>query len=215
VNPARQSSPHPHSINYSPDERFAIVCDLGLDRIMVYRVDFAAGSLTLDVAAGVAAHPGSGPRHLAFHPNGRFAFVINEIGNTIVSYNYDAATGKLSEIESVPTLPDGWTGENTAADIHVSPSGRFVYGSNRGNDSIVIYGVDPSTGRLSYVGHQSTFGKTPRGFVVDASGRLLLAANQDSDNIVTFQIDQATGLLSHTGETACPSPVCLKLAAIR
>jgi 6-phosphogluconolactonase len=209
VNPNRQQGPHAHSINLDWDNRFAVAADLGIDEVVMYRLDLQSGKLVRD--SSVKAAPGAGPRHFDFHPNGQFGYLINELGNTITAYAYYPINGRLGEIESVPTLPKDWQGANTTADIHVSPPGRFVYGSNRGHDSIVIYAIDEATGRLSYVGHQSTQGQKPRNFAIDPSGTYLLAANQDSDTIVSFRIDAETGKLTPTGHVASvPMPVCIR-----
>lgn len=212
VNPERQQGPHAHSINLDPTNRYALVADLGLDKVLVYRLDFAHGKLVPNDPPFVAVAPGAGPRHLDFHPSRRYAYVINEIGSTITAFDYDALRGTLREIHTVPTLPNGYSGTNSCADLHVHPSGRFLYGSNRGHDSIVIYAIDEATGRLAHVGHQSTGGRTPRNFAIDPGGSLLLAANQDTDNIVTFRIDQQSGKLTPTGqEVKALTPVCLKI----
>lgn len=211
VNPWRQQGPHAHSINLDPANRFAFVCDLGIDKVLVYRFDSRQGKLIPNDPPSISSAPGVGPRHLDVHPSRRFVYVINEIGSTLTAYAYDEARGTLSEIQTVPTLPAGFSGTNHTADIHVHPSGKFVYGSNRGHDSIVIFSIDNQTGRLTYVGHESTRGQTPRNFGIDPTGTFLLAANQRTDTIVTFRIDQATGKLSPTGHVvSVPSPVCLK-----
>jgi 6-phosphogluconolactonase len=213
VNKSRQSEPHTHSANVDPSNRFVYVCDLGLDQIVVYEMDLTHGRLRRDEKRIVRARPGCGPRHLSFHPNLRWAYVINEIDSTISLYDYDPTTGMLAERQHVSTLPAGWSGENTTAEVRVAPSGRFVYGSNRGHDSIAIYSVDQSTGELTLVGIEPSRGRTPRNFALTPDGALCLVANQDSDNIVAFRVDQSTGLLSATGvETASPSPVCLTFA---
>jgi 6-phosphogluconolactonase len=207
-NPQRQEKAHAHSINVDPTGRYALVCDLGLDLVISYRIDVDAGKL---IRRGeTKAHPGAGPRHLTFHPNGQIAYVINELDSTIAVYAYDG-DGGLSELQVVSTLPAGFTGENTTAEVRVHPSGRFVYGSNRGHDSLAVFAVDGATGRLSSLGHVSTQGKTPRNFNFDPSGRLLLAANQDTDTIVAFRLDEATGQLTPTGRVNdSPSPVCIR-----
>ena len=207
--PERQEGPHAHSVNLSPDNRFAFVADLGMDKVMVYRLDPAAGKLTPHQEVSVV--PGAGPRHFDFHPNGKYAYLINEIGNTMTAFAYDAGAGKLTELQTLPTLPDGFSGTSHTADVHVHPSGKFLYGSNRGHDSIVIYGIDQRNGKLTLVGHQPTQGKTPRNFAIDPSGTFLHAEHQDSDTIVTFRIDQQTGKLAPTGQVVdVPQPVCLK-----
>jgi 6-phosphogluconolactonase len=215
VDPRRQEAPHAHSINPDLEHRNVLVCDLGMDQVLTYRLDRATGRLIAGEPSSVQARAGAGPRHLDYHPNGRFVYVINEINSTITAYTYDAESGRLDEVQTVPTLPDGFTGSSTCADIHVAPSGRFVYGSNRGHDSLVIFAVDEQTGKLDYVGHESTRGKTPRNFAITPAGDLLLAANQDTDNIVVFQVDQQTGKLKPTGQQVeIPTPVCLKFATL-
>jgi len=212
VNPSRQTSPHAHSINLDPTERFALVADLGLDRIVVYRLDRDNRKLVLNDPPFATAAPGAGPRHLHFHPNGRFVFVINEIASTVTSYSWDGNRGSMAEIQTLSTLPPGWVGENSTADIHVHPSGKFVYGSNRGHDSLAVYSIDETTGRLTYISNESTLGKTPRNFAIDPTGQFILAANQDSDSIVSFRVDQSTGKLTPTGDVVSTgTPVCLKI----
>jgi 6-phosphogluconolactonase len=201
VNKSRQEGPHGHSIYMDPFNRYVLSCDLGLDKVMIYRYDAAKGVLTPSSPAYTVTEPGAGPRHLAFHPNKRYAYVINEMGNTIVAYTYDQHTGLMTMFQTVSTLPDGFTGDNTTAEIAVHPSGKFLYGSNRGDDSIAIFTVDPATGKLTAAGRQSTQGKTPRNFAIDPTGQFLLAANQNSDNVVVFRIDQQTGQLTPTGNS--------------
>lgn len=210
-NKSRQEGPHAHSINLDASNRHALVADLGLDKVMVYRFDPAKGSLLPNDPPFGSVAPGAGPRHLVFSPEEKHVYVMDEVNSTVTAFNYDNKSGKLDEIQAVSTLPEGFKGSNTTADIHLSPNGRFLYGSNRGHDSIVIFRVDPATGRLSYVGHQSTQGKTPRNFGIDPTGRYLLAANQDSDSVVVFRIDPDSGQLTPTGTTVEVSmPVCVK-----
>ncbi len=214
ADPRRQTSPHAHSINVDPANRYALVCDLGLDRVMVYRLDLTRGKLVPNDEPWAPTRPGAGPRHLTFHPNGRYVYVINEIDSTLAVYSYDAERGTLKERQVLSTLPEGYAdaARNTTAEVRVLPSGRFVYGSNRGHDSIVIFAADESGGKLTYVGHESSRGKGPRNFVIDPTGRLMLVANQDTDDIVAFWIDPATGQLTPTGQvTRTPSPVCVRL----
>jgi 6-phosphogluconolactonase len=208
---ARQDRPHPHSVFFSPDQRYLFVPDLGLDRIRAYTID-PEGKLRFH--GDTPTQPGAGPRHLAFHPNGKFAFVINEIDSTINSYQYDANAGTLQWIETVPTLPvDAGPIENTCAEISVSEDGRYLYGSNRGHDSIVVYRIDAETGRLTYVEHVSTEGQHPRHFALMPGGRLLLAANRDTNNLVLFRVDPESGKLTFTGKTVNASkPVCVQAA---
>ncbi len=211
VHPRRQTGPHAHSANLDPTNRFAFVPDLGMDKVMIYKLDIAAGKLVAGEQPWAEVAPGAGPRHFTFHPNMLYAYVINEIGSTITAFAYDMANGKLTEVQTVPTLPEDFDGESTTADIHVHPSGKFLYGSNRGHDSIAIFEVDEATGKLTPIGHESTQGKSPRNFGLDPTGTFLLAANQNSDTIVSFRIDTATGKLTPTGHvTNVPSPVCVK-----
>lgn len=215
VNTERQQGPHGHSINFDPPNRFAFAADLGIDKVLIYRLDTAAGRLAPHEVPFASVAPGSGPRHFDFHPNGQFAYLINEIGCTVTAFAYDANRGALSEIHTVGTLPEGFEGRNTTADVHVHPSGKYLYGSNRGHNSLAIFGVNEANGRLTPAGHQSTGGKTPRNFAIDPTGKYLLAANQDTDNVVTFRIDGETGQLTPTGEeTEIPIPVCLKFMAV-
>jgi 6-phosphogluconolactonase len=211
IDPRRQSSPHAHSVTLDAANRFAFVPDLGLDKLMIYRFDPKRGMLEPNATPWIKMKPGSGPRHLSFHPSGRFAYLVNELDSTVAVLSYDGGAGSFEHLQTIPTLPQGFTGESTCADIHVSPSGTFVYASNRGHDSIVIYRVDPASGILSYVSHESTRGSTPRSFDIDPTGRFLLAANQDSNSVVTFRIDPQSGALQATGDVAVvPTPVCVK-----
>ena len=212
VNPDRQEQAHAHSINLDAQNRFAYVPDLGQDKVVIYRLDLDSGALVSNDPAYVESEPGAGPRHFDFHPNGTRAYVIDELGCTITGYDYDSNSGSLTPFQTVGTLPTaGFGRHNTTADIHVHPSGRFVYGSNRGHDSIAIFSVDEETGHLTAAGHESTQGWTPRNFAIDPSGEFLLAANQDSDTIVSFRIDGESGALQPTGSvTEIPMPVCLK-----
>jgi 6-phosphogluconolactonase len=211
VNLDRQTHAYSHSINPDLNNQFALVADLGMDKIMVYRMDLERGKLVPNDPPSASARPGSGPRHLAFHPNGHWVYVIHEIDATVAFLEYEPDRGTLEERQSLSTLPEGYAGQKSCADILVHPSGRFVYGTNRGHNSIVIFAVDQTSGQLSLVGHESTQGETPRGFVLDPSGRFLLVGNQNTDTIVTFQIDQATGRLAPTGHVAqVPTPVCLR-----
>jgi len=212
VNPKRQEGPHAHSIVVDPSNRYVYAADLGLDKIMIYKFDSERGKLTPNDQPWVKTKPGAGPRHFTFHPNGKFAYVINELDSTIVAYSYNEDRGTLREIQTVSTLPEGFKVINYPADIHVAPSGKFLYGSNRGHDSIVIYRVDEETGKLACIGHESTRGEFPRNFAIDPSGNFLFAANQNTDNIVVFRINQQTGLLEPTGHvTKVPTPVCIKI----
>jgi 6-phosphogluconolactonase len=214
VNPQRQQGPHAHAAYFDAHNRFVFVPDLGLDKVMIYRFDADNGKLTANDPAFVSMAPGAGPRHLAFHPNGHFAYVINEINSTVTVLAYDAARGALKPIESVSTLPEGFRGKSTCAEVVVHPSGKLLYGSNRGHDSIVAYAIDARTGKLRLIGHEPTQGKAPRNFAIDPSGAFLLAANQDGDNVVVFRIDAENGKLQATGHSIkVGAPVCVEFAA--
>ena len=211
VNPARQQEPHAHSINIDPGNRYAFAPDLGTDKIVIYELDLTHGKLKPNNPPWALVHAGAGPRHFDFHPNGRWGYAINELDSSMTAFDYDSSTGALTEIGSIDTLPEDFNDTSHCADVHVSPSGKFVYGSNRGHDSIVIFAVNERTGRLTRVGHESTQGETPRNFAIDPTGTLLLAANQASSTVVTFRIDSETGELDPTGHVAdVPTPVCLK-----
>jgi len=208
---ARQEGPHAHCIVISPDDRFAFSADLGADLIVGYRIDHATGTLTRHQALPMPA--GSGARHLVFSPDARHAYVICELDSSIAALGYDAPSGELGFIDAWPMLPAGFQGDSHCADIQLHPSGLFVYGSNRGHDSITMFRVDPSTGRLTLIGHRSTEGRTPRTFAISPDGRFLLAANQDSDTVVIMPIDPDTGDLGATVSVArVPTPVCLRFA---
>ncbi len=214
VNPGRQSEPHAHAIMIDPDNRYAFAPDLGLDKILIYQLDLDNGKLNANTQPWARVHPGAGPRHLDFHPNGKYAYVINEIDSTFTAFRYDANTGSLSEIQSISTLPEDFDGTSHCADVHVHPSGKFLYGSNRGHDSIVICEIDQETGMLSYLGCESTRGQAPRNFGLNPEGTFLLAANQQTSNIVTFAVNPDSGELTETGNVAeVPNPVCLKMLA--
>lgn len=210
-NAERQEAPHAHSVILDAANKFAFVNDLGIDQILIYGFDDRTGKLTPNVAQrSYATRPGAGPRHFKMHPDGRFAFVVNELDMTITSLAFDANAGTLREVQTISTLPADFKGENSCADLHVSPNGDFLYASNRGHDSIVSYQIDKRTGRLALIEHVPTGGKTPRNFAIDPTGSYLLAANQRSDSIVVFSIDSRSGKLTSTGNTlATPSPVCL------
>jgi len=215
IDPVRQQGPHAHAVTLDEAGRFAFVPDLGLDKVMTYRFDPKRGMLEPNQVPWVKMKPGAGPRHVAFHRSGHFAFLVNELDSTLASLAYDGRRGVFKVLQIVSTLPEGYEGESTCADIQVSPGGAFVYGSNRGHDSIVTYRINQRTGRLTYVGHQSTGGRTPRSFGIDPSGRFLLAANQDSDTVVTFEIQAKTGKLMPTGHAIqVPTPVCVKFLTV-
>jgi len=206
-----QKGPHAHCIILDSANRHALAADLGVDKVMIYRFDRAMGKLKPANPQSASLKPGAGPRHLAFHPSGKYLYVINEIDSTISAFSYNGTNGALTPLQTVSTLPKDFSGKNDCADVHVSPSGRFLYGSNRGHDSIVVFAIDNRTGTLTYVENVPTQGKTPRNFTLDPTGKFLLAANQNSDTVVTFRIDPASGRLKPTGQvTQIPTPVCLK-----
>lgn len=218
VNPARQKSPHAHVVTVAPGDRHVLCADLGLDQVLVYQLDASRASLRPNDPAFARVPPGSGPRHLAFHPNGRFVYAINELLCTMSVFAWDAARGSLQDVQLISTLPAGEPLQPSfsTAEVAVHPSGRFVFGSNRGHHSIVSYAVDAATGRLTLVGHASTGGKTPRHFAVDPTGSWLLAENQDSGTVVVLRIDSQTGRLTPTGQSvAVPFPVCAVFVPVR
>jgi 6-phosphogluconolactonase (cycloisomerase 2 family) len=210
--PKEQNQSHPHDIVFDPSGRYLIVPDKGFDRIFIFDFDSASGQLTPANPPFVTVHSGSGPRHLVFHPEGNYAYLINELGSTVSVFVYNSAGPALTHLQTLSTLPDDFEGDNTTAEIMIDPSGRYVYGSNRGHDSIVVYAIDEGSGYLSPVQWISSGGKVPRFFMLNKSGRLVYAANQDSDNITFFKVDPATGHLAPTGQVIqTGSPVCIKV----
>lgn len=206
-NAKRQEQAHTHSFNITPDGSFAIAADLGMDKMMMYRIK--DGALSLHCVTETA--PGAGPRHLVFHPNGRFAYVSMELNGTVGAYRYGVGTS--SEIQTLPTLPTDFSGDNTVSEVQITPDGRFLFVGNRGHESLAIYAVDPETGTLTARGHESTRGQHPRHFNIDPTGRFLIAANMHSDTIVVFRIDPQTGQLEFTGsEIPVPAPSCVRFS---
>jgi len=217
VNPARQKEPHAHSVTLSPDNRFAFVADLGTDRIHAYTFDPARGLTAAKPKLDTRLTPGSGPRHFSFSPDGQHAYGINEMLCTVTAFRYEAATGRLSEVGSVPTVPTGtdMTGVSTA-EVRVHPSGKFVFGSNRGHDSIAVFARDAASGKLTPVEVRKIGGQTPRNFNIDPSGRFLLAAGQNSHDIRSFRIDPTSGKLTPTDQRwEVGSPVCLRFVPLK
>ena len=213
----RQASPHAHSINIDPSGRFAVTADLGLDKMLVYSFDAKKGSLTANKPAGTAVKPAAGPRHFSFHPNGKFGYVINEINMTVTAFAWNSKAGTLKELQTLSTLPPGKSVEKgmSTADVQVAVGGRFLFGSNRGHNTIVSYKINRKTGQLTYVGNFSTGGETPRNFGLDPSGRFLLAENQKSGTIHILRINRRTGELKPTGSVVkVPAPVCVKMLAV-
>lgn len=209
-NAARQEGPHAHCVALSPDGTFVFVCDLGLDQVLAYRYDGAAGKLTPNDPPFTALKPGAGPRHMAFHPNGKFAYVINELNSTVTALAYDAQKGALHELQSISTLPENFQGANTTAEIAVHPSGKFLYGSNRGQDTVALFAINQDDGKLSFVDAQSSGGRKPRNFGIDPASAQLVIANQDTNTLLACRIDERDGRLKPSGVLAdCPSPVCV------
>jgi 6-phosphogluconolactonase len=211
VNPRRQKVSHAHSINVSPDNRFAFVADLGIDKIMIYKLDVEKGTIVANSPPFIKVKPGAGPRHFVFHPNGKYAYVINELDCTVTAFTYESIPGVLKEIQTITTLPNGFNGSNTCAEVRVHPGGKFLYGSNRGHDSIVVYRVDLADGKLAYVEHETADIKTPRNFNIDPTGKFCLVANQGKDSVVVFRINKETGALEPTGhKVSVAKPVCVR-----
>jgi 6-phosphogluconolactonase len=207
----QQKGPHAHCIILDTAERYALAADLGIDKVMIYRFDPMTGKLTPGQQPSAELQQGAGPRHLTLHPNGKYLYVINELDSTMTAFKYNGTNGTLTQIETVSTLPSDFSGVSYCADVHVSPSGKFLYGSNRGHNSIVVFEIDQRSGKLKALEHVSTEGNWPRNFVIDPSGRFLLVANQRSDNVVTFTIHPQTGRLKPNGQVAeIPVPVCLR-----
>ncbi|WP_179232670.1 lactonase family protein [Paenibacillus rigui] len=205
----RQDSAHPHSIYTDPSDQFVIVPDLGLDKLIVYRLDRDNGKLQPHDEVAVA--PGSGPRHFAFHPALPYAYVIQELSSTVTAFTYDRQNGKLTEIQSITTLPADFEGTSSTAEVQISPCGSYLYGSNRGHDSIVVFSIDKDSGKLSLVQHQSTLGQHPRHFSLTPSGSYLLAANKDSNSVHVFRVDKESGKLHTTGEhISIAQPTCVR-----
>ncbi len=212
----RQLGPHGHSVNIPQSNQFLLTTDLGLDKIFSFRIDAAKATFTANDPPFTSVQPGSGPRHLAFTPDERYLYLLNEIGSSINAFRYDATHGSLTNIQTISTLPSDFHGESAGAEIAVDHAGRFVYASNRGHDSIAQFAIDQASGKLSIAGWTPSGGKTPRHFELDPAGAMLFAENQDSDNIVAFTVDAKTGRLTATGKTyAAPTPVCLKFVPVQ
>src|SRR5262245_2179946 len=211
VDPQRQEGPHAHCVTVDAANRFVFVCDLGIDRVVSYRYDAARRTLAPNERGSAAAKPGAGPRHMVFRPDGRFAYVVNELNSTVTVYRYDAAAGALREVHSVPTLPEHFDRPSTTAEIDVHPSGKWLYVSNRGHDSVVLFAIAAADGRLTHVEDQASGRARPRHFGIEPSGNHMAIGNQDSDSVLVCQIDAASGRLRPSGVLASvPSPVCMK-----
>lgn len=205
----RQQGPHAHNVKMSPDGKYCFISDLGLDKIVTYKFDENYEKLTLNEPSYAVVSTGAGPRHFTFHQNGKFAYVINELDSTVSVFHY-VGDGKLNLKQTLTTKPAGWTEYNNCADIHVHPNGKFLYGSNRGNNSIVIYEINPEDGKLTLVGHESTRGDWPRNFALSPSGDYLLVANRRTNDVQIFAVDQESGKLTHKSSLELPAPICLK-----
>jgi 6-phosphogluconolactonase len=210
VHPTRQQGPHAHCVTLDPANRFAFVCDLGLDKILAYRFDAQKGTLTPVEIANVSTKPGAGPRHMVFRPDGKFAYLINELNSTVSVFSFDAKSGKLTEVQTESTLPPYYEGKNSGAEIDIHPSGKWLYVSNRGNESVILFDVDRDKGTITYTEEQGTGGKTPRHFGIQPSAKHLAIANQNSDTVLVCRIDDGNGRLKPSGVFAeAPSPACV------
>jgi 6-phosphogluconolactonase len=215
INPQRQAGPHAHCIQVSTDNRLVVVADLGLDKLLVYRFDASTGSLTPARPPSYGVDPGSGPRHIAFTPSGKFVYAVNEMKSTVTVFAYDAAAGSLRKRQTISTLPNDFTGRNSTAEVAVAPKGKFLYVSNRGHNSLAVFQIDRKDGSLTEVGWTPSGGKTPRHFAIDPSGRWLFAANQGSNEITLFQIDSGSGRLTPAPRPmSVVSPVCVVIVPL-
>ena len=215
VDPVRQTHAYAHSIIVSPDNRFVLVADLGVDKLFVYRFDEKTGSLTPNTPAFVSVPPGAGARHVKFHPNGRWVYLINEMGSIVLGYDWDAAKGALTEFQNVSTLPADFKGANACAEVEIHPNGKFLYGTNRGHDSLAVFSIDPANGHLAPIQHISSGGKTPRNFAFDPTAKWIVCTNHGSNNAVVFRVDAETGRLTQQGEPiSVPAPFCERFLAV-
>jgi len=211
IDPKRQARPHAHSVIFDPTNRYLLVPDLGIDKIVVYEFDSETGTIAYSQEKSISVTAGSGPRYLEYHPSGTFAYLINELNSTVTAFRVNKERAVLSEIQNIRTLPAGFEGESTCADLHITPSGQYLYASNRGHDSLAIFAIDQNSGKLELIGFESTKGETPRNFAIEPNGEFLLVGNQDTDNIVIFRIEH-DGTLKDTGiQIEVPTPVCIKI----
>jgi 6-phosphogluconolactonase len=216
TNPQRQTHAYAHSIITSPDNRFVLCADLGVDKIYIYHFDARDGSLRPNDPAFVSVAPGSGARHVKFHPNGRWVYLINEIGSTVMGFNWDAVKGTLTQFQTISTLPADFKGTSTCAEMEIHPNGKFLYGSNRGDDSLAVFAIDQASGQLSLVQHISSAGKTPRNFAFDPTAKWIVCTNHGSDNAVVFAVDPDTGELTQHGDpVSVPYPFCERFLPVR
>lgn len=216
VNPERQSHAYAHAILVDPTNRFVLVPDLGLDKLFVYRFDAAKGTLTPNDPPAAIIAPGSGPRHVRFHPNGKWVYLISEIGSTVTAFNWDSTRGALTQFQTISTLPADFKGASACAELEIHPNGKFLYGSNRGHDSLAMFAIDQSNGKLTLLGHVPSGGRTPRNFAFDPTARWIICTNHGSNNALVFRVDADTGLLTQTGApVAVPSPFCERFLPVR
>ena len=216
VDPDRQTHPYVHSCNIDPSGKYMLACDLGVDKIYIYRLDPASRSLSDANPPTVSVAPGSGPRHLSFHPNGKFAYLVTEMGGTVAAYSWDSTSGQLRALQTVSTLPPAFLGYNKSAEVRILPNGKFLYASNRGPDDLAIFAIDPTQGTLKLLGFQPTGGKGPRDFAIDPTGNFLFAANQDSDSVTVFRVNADTGMLtSMNAALKVPVPICVTFLPVR
>jgi 6-phosphogluconolactonase len=214
VDPKRQTGPHAHAVEFDRQGKFVYVPELGLDKVMIYELDQSTGAVKPASQPWVKVAPGAGPRQLVMHPKADFAYLINELNCTMTAYGYDPKTGALTELQTLTTMPpEGFDKHNSCAEVQITPDGRFLYGSNRGHNSLVIYAIDAKTGLMTLVGHESTRGEIPRNFEVGPTGRFLIAANQDTNNLVPFRLDPETGKLTAVGQSVeAGTPICVRFA---
>ena len=216
VHPQRQTHAYAHSIIPAPTNQHVLVADLGVDKVFVYRFDAQDGSLKPNDPPSITIAPGSGPRHVKFHPNGRWVYLINEMASTVAAFNWDSATGTLTEFQTISTLPADFKGTSTCAELEVHPNGRFLYGSNRGHDSLAVFAIEPATGRLSSVEHVPSGGKTPRNFAFDPTAKWIVCTNHNSNNAAVFRVDENSGRLTATGApVSVPGPFGLQFLPVR
>jgi 6-phosphogluconolactonase len=216
VNPVRQTHPYAHSIIVDPSNRFALVADLGLDKLFVYRFNAQDGSLQTNDPPFASIAPGSGPRHVKFHPNGKWVYLISEIASTVTAFNWDSTNGALGQFQTISTLPENFKGVNTAAEIMIHPDGKFLYASNRGDNSLAVFAIDQTNGTLTPIEHVPSVGKTPRNFAFDPTGKWILCSNQDSNFAVVFRVDENTGKLTQAGDpVSVPYPFCERFLPVQ
>jgi 6-phosphogluconolactonase len=216
INPQRQTQPHPHSIYTDPTDRFVLVPDLGQDKVFVYRFDHATGALTPNDPPYGSVASGAGPRHLAFHPNGRWVYVLDEMGGSVTRFNWNSDTGAMTDPQATITTPADYKGLNTSGEVRIDSAGKFLYATNRGPDDIAVFSIDPQTGDLTFVQRVPTKGKMPRYFIIDPTGKWLMQCNHDGYNVVIFRIDPQTGMLTQNGDpVTVPNPYCAQFLSMK